>query len=83
MGLSENTSGCHRAAVAEGISPSLAKRAAWRGSTASCAISTGRSSHGGRIEFLMRDDPVVLETIRHDASHVMAEAVQDCSPARR
>ena len=28
----------------------------------------------------MRDDPAVLETIRHDASHVMAEAVQELFP---
>jgi threonyl-tRNA synthetase len=35
---------------------------------------------GGRIEILLRDDPAVLETIRHDASHVMAEAVQELFP---
>jgi len=33
------------------------------------------------IEFLTRDDPRALELIRHDAAHVLAEAVQRCGPA--
>jgi threonyl-tRNA synthetase len=36
--------------------------------------------HDGRIEILTRDDPAVLETIRHDASHLMAQAVQELFP---
>jgi len=35
---------------------------------------------GGKIEFLTREDPAVLETVRHDASHVMAQAVQELFP---
>ena len=35
---------------------------------------------GGRIELLKRGDPAVLPVIRHDASHVMAEAVQALYP---
>jgi len=35
---------------------------------------------GGRFEILTRDSPEALETIRHDASHVMAEAVQELFP---
>ena len=31
----------------------------------------------GKIEFLTRDDPRALELIRHDAAHVLAEAVQN------
>jgi len=36
--------------------------------------------HGGKLEILTRDHPDVLETIRHDASHVMAQAVQELFP---
>ena len=32
--------------------------------------------HDAKIEFLTRDDPRALELIRHDAAHVLAEAVQ-------
>jgi threonyl-tRNA synthetase len=35
---------------------------------------------GGAFEILTRESPEVLETIRHDASHVMAEAVQELFP---
>jgi len=35
---------------------------------------------GGRFEILTRESPEALETIRHDASHVMAEAVQELFP---
>ena len=34
----------------------------------------------GRIEIVTRDDPRALELIRHDAAHVMAEAVQELYP---
>jgi threonyl-tRNA synthetase len=34
----------------------------------------------GRIEIVTRDDPRALELIRHDAAHVMAEAVQELWP---
>ncbi|HEY2750870.1 threonine--tRNA ligase [Phenylobacterium sp.] len=36
--------------------------------------------HGGKFEILTRESPEVLETLRHDASHVMAEAVQELFP---
>lgn len=35
---------------------------------------------GGAFEILTRENPEALETIRHDASHVMAEAVQELFP---
>lgn len=35
---------------------------------------------GGAFEILTRESPESLETIRHDASHVMAEAVQELFP---
>jgi threonyl-tRNA synthetase len=66
--------------VAEGISPSLAKRAALVRFDGQLRDLDRPIDVGGRIEFLTRDDPAVLETIRHDASHVMAEAVQELFP---
>src|SRR5215471_10357342 len=36
--------------------------------------------HDAKIEFINRDDPRALELIRHDAAHVMAEAVQSLWP---
>jgi len=35
---------------------------------------------GGRFEILTRESPEALETIRHDVSHIMAEAVQELFP---
>ncbi|MDE2486927.1 MAG: TGS domain-containing protein, partial [Alphaproteobacteria bacterium] len=37
-------------------------------------------SRGGRFEILTRESPEALETIRHDVSHIMAEAVQELFP---
>ena len=36
--------------------------------------------HDGTVEIVTRDDPRALELIRHDAAHVMAEAVQELYP---
>jgi threonyl-tRNA synthetase len=66
--------------VAKGISPSLAKRTvamALDGTVADLCDSIDRDA---RIEFLTRDDPRALELIRHDAAHVLAEAVQSLWP---
>ena len=66
--------------VAKGISPSLAKRTvamALDGTVADLADLIERDS---KIEFLNRDDPRALELIRHDAAHVLAEAVQSLWP---
>jgi threonyl-tRNA synthetase len=35
---------------------------------------------GNKFEILTRESPDVLDTIRHDASHVLAEAVQELFP---
>lgn len=66
-------------AVAEGISKSLAKKAV------AIAIDgeirdISEPVSDGSIEILTRDDPRALELIRHDAAHVMAEAVQELYP---
>ena len=66
--------------IAKGISPSLAKR------TVAMALDGVVTDLGdpiakdARIEFVSRDDPRALELIRHDAAHVLAEAVQELWP---
>jgi len=66
--------------IAKGISPSLLKRTvamALDGTVSDLSDPIGRDA---RIEFLTRDDPRALELIRHDAAHVLAEAVQELYP---
>ena len=66
--------------IAKGISPSLAKRTvamALDGVVTDLADPIARDA---RIEFIGRDDPRALELIRHDAAHVLAEAVQALWP---
>src|SRR6202165_1189054 len=66
--------------IAKGISPSLAKRTvamALDGAVADLADPIARDA---KIEFLTREDPRALELIRHDAAHVLAEAVQSVWP---
>src|SRR5919198_392396 len=68
------------AALAESISKSLAKKAvaySLDGTLRDLADPIGKS---GRIEIVTRDDPRALELIRHDAAHVLAEAVQELWP---
>jgi threonyl-tRNA synthetase len=67
--------------VAEGILEVARQegRRIWR-STASWPTSPIPSPRNGRIEIVTRDDPRALELIRHDAAHVMAEAVQELWP---
>src|SRR5690606_4189261 len=66
--------------IAESISKSLAKKAvayALDGTLRDLSDPVGQS---GSIEIVTRDDPRALELIRHDAAHVMAEAVQELYP---
>src|SRR4051812_44420984 len=66
--------------IAKGISPSLAKRTvamALDGVVSDLADPVERDA---RIEFINREDPRALELIRHDAAHVLAEAVQTLWP---
>ena len=66
--------------IAKAISPSLAKRTvamALDGVVADLADPIDRDA---KIEFFGRDDPRALELIRHDAAHVLAEAVQSLWP---
>ena len=66
--------------IAKSISPSLAKRTvamALDGALADLADPITRDS---QVEFISREDPRALELIRHDAAHVLAEAVQTLYP---
>ena len=66
--------------IAKGISPSLAKRTVAMALDGSLADLSDPIEHDAKIEFLNRDDPRALELIRHDAAHVLAEAVQSLWP---
>src|SRR6185437_8099359 len=66
--------------IAKGISPSLAKRTVAMALNGKLADLADPIEHDAKIEFLTRDDPRSLELIRHDAAHVMAEAVQSLWP---
>ena len=66
--------------VVEGISPSLAKKTVamkWNGVLSDLSDPLEAD---GRIEFVMRDSADGLGLIRHDAAHVLAEAVQELWP---
>ncbi len=67
-------------AVAESLSKSLAKKAVLIRLDGELRDLDRAIEAGGKIEILTRDHPDALETIRHDASHVMAQAVQELFP---
>ena len=66
--------------IAKGISPSLAKRTVAMSLDGTVRDLSDPIEHDAKVEFLTRDDPRALELIRHDAAHVMAEAVQALWP---
>src|SRR5919206_2719861 len=66
--------------IAKGISPSLAKRTVAMALDGALADLTDPIEKDAKIEFVSRDDPRALELIRHDAAHVLAEAVQTLYP---
>jgi threonyl-tRNA synthetase len=67
-------------AVAKSISPSLAKRAVAMVLDGTLRDLADPLVSDARIEFVTRDDSRALELIRHDAAHVLAEAVQTLYP---
>ena len=66
--------------VAEGISKSLAKKAVAMALDGELADLADPITQDAKIEIVTRDDPRALGLIRHDAAHVMAEAVQELYP---
>ena len=72
--------GVSGADIAKSISPSLAKRTVAMALDGIVCDLADPIQADAKIEFLNRDDPRALELIRHDAAHVLAEAVQTLWP---
>jgi threonyl-tRNA synthetase len=66
--------------VAKSISPSLAKRTVAMSLDGKLADVADPITEDASIKFVARTDAEALELIRHDAAHVMAEAVQALWP---
>jgi threonyl-tRNA synthetase len=66
--------------IAKSISPSLAKRTVAMSLDGALADLADPITKDASIKFVSRTDPEALELIRHDAAHVMAEAVQALWP---
>ena len=66
--------------IAKGISPSLAKRTVAMALDGTLADLNDPIEADAKIELIGREDPRALELIRHDAAHVLAEAVQSLWP---
>ena len=66
--------------VAKAISPSLAKRTVAMTLNGVLSDLADPITADAQIKFVSRTDPEALELIRHDAAHVMAEAVQGLWP---
>ncbi|AVO44578.1 threonine--tRNA ligase [Phreatobacter cathodiphilus] len=66
--------------VAKAIAPSLAKRSIAAKLDGVVVDLADPIPGDAKIEFVTRDSPEALELIRHDAAHVMAEAVQKLWP---
>jgi threonyl-tRNA synthetase len=67
-------------AVAEAISKSLAKKVVAAKIDGGWWDLTRPLEKSGKIELVMRDSPEGLEVLRHDAAHVLAQAVQELFP---
>ncbi len=72
--------GVSGADIAKSIAPSLLKRTVAMVRDGVLADLSDPLDGDARLEFLTREDPRALELIRHDAAHVMAEAVQSLWP---
>ncbi|YBV97429.1 threonine--tRNA ligase [Phyllobacteriaceae bacterium JZ32] len=68
------------AELAESISKSLAKKAVAYALDGTVRDLSDPLATSGKVEILTREDPRALELIRHDAAHVLAEAVQELWP---
>ena len=66
--------------IVDGIAKSLAKRTIAMALDGTVTDLADPIAQDARIEFLNREDPRALELIRHDAAHVLAEAVQELFP---
>ena len=66
--------------IAKSISPSLAKRTVAAVRDGEIVDLADPVAEDSTLEFISRDDPRALGLIRHDAAHVLAEAVQSLWP---
>jgi threonyl-tRNA synthetase len=66
--------------VAQSISKSLAKKAVAMVVDGELSDLSDPIENDAQIQIVTRDDDQALELIRHDAAHVMAEAVQELFP---
>jgi threonyl-tRNA synthetase len=66
--------------VAEGIGPGLARAALAMKIDGKVVDLATPIAHDANVVFITRRDPEALELIRHDAAHVLAEAVQALYP---
>ena len=66
--------------VAGAISKSLEKRTVAMALDGVVADLAEPITRDAAIKFISREDPEALELIRHDAAHVLAEAVQELWP---
>ncbi|WP_020648450.1 threonine--tRNA ligase [Solimonas variicoloris] len=67
-------------AIAQGISPGLAKKAAVIAVNGELWDLTRPIDRDAKISIVTRDKPEALEVIRHDAAHILAQAVQELFP---
>ena len=66
--------------VAEAIGPGLARAALAMKLDGKLVDLATPIDHDANVVFVTRRDPDALELIRHDAAHVLAEAVQELYP---
>ena len=76
----EFDTGVTGADVAEAISKSLAKKAVAMVIDGELSDLSDLIESDAQIQIVTREDDRALELIRHDAAHVMAEAVQELFP---
>jgi threonyl-tRNA synthetase len=67
-------------AIAQGISPGLAKKSVVARVNGELWDLTRPIEQDSKLELVTRDKPEALEVIRHDAAHVLAQAVQELYP---
>jgi threonyl-tRNA synthetase len=67
-------------AIAQGISPGLAKKSVVAKVDGKLWDLNRPIEHDARLELVTRDKPEAVEVIRHDAAHVLAQAVQELFP---
>ena len=73
-------SGVTALAIAQGISPGLAKKTVVAKINGELWDLTRPITKDAKLELVTRDKPEALEVIRHDGAHVMAQAVQELFP---